>query len=83
MKNIADSKWLIVQDIPINRGQSVIKSGGVVTVSNHVIYLDGGMLDLGYQEDFANLIISDKKHEYVRPYNDITGKSIIGDIKEN
>ena len=78
MKNIADSKWLIVQDIPINRGQSVIKSGGVVTVSNHVIYLNGGMLDLGYQEDFANLITSDKKHKFIRPYNDITGKSIIG-----
>ncbi len=41
------------------------------------------MLDLGYQQDFKNLVMSDKKHEYVRPYNDITGKSIIGDIKED
>lgn len=78
MKSIVDSKWLIVKDIPINRGQSVIKAGGVITVSNRVVYLDGGMLDLGYQQDFTNLIMSDKKHEYVRPYNDITGKSIIG-----
>ena len=78
MANIADSKWLIVKDIPINRGQSSIKAGGVITVSHHVIYLDGGMLDLGYQEDFKQLILTDKKHEYIRPYNDIVGQRLVG-----
>ena len=82
MKNVADSRWLIVKDIPINKGQSVIKAGGVIDFQNHVVYLNGGMLDLGYQQDFTNLVMSDKKHEYVRPYNDITGKSIIGDKNE-
>ena len=28
MKEIADSRWLIVKDIPINRGQNFIKKGG-------------------------------------------------------
>ena len=83
MKEIADSRWLIVKDIPINRVKKIIKKGGVIDFRNHAVYLDGGMLDLSYQQDFKNLVIKDKKHEYVRPYNDITGKSIIGDIKEN
>lgn len=83
MKEIADSKWLIVQDIPINKGQSVIKAGGIVTVSNHTIFLNGGMLDLGYQQDFKNLIMSDKDHKYIRPYNDIVGKRLVGGVTED
>ena len=59
-----------------------MKSQEMVKNSNHVIYLNGGMLNLGYQEDFANLITSDKKHKFIRPYNDITGKSIIGGKEE-
>ena len=82
MAEVADSRWLIVKDIPINRGQSVIKKGGVIDFRNHVVYLDGGMLDLGFQQDFKNLVMSDKKHKYVRPYNDITGKSIIGNVED-
>ena len=80
MANIPDSRWLIVKDIPINRGQSVIKAGGVVDVRHQTVYLNSGMLDLSYQEDFRNLIVNDKEHKYLRPYNDIVGKSIIGHV---
>ena len=83
MREIEDSKWLIVQDIPINKGQSSIKKGSVVTISNHVVYLDGGMLDLGYQQDFKNLIMSDKDHKYIRPYNDVVGKRLVGGVSED
>jgi len=74
---IADSKWLIVKDIPIDKGQSTIKEGGIITFSHGVCYLNGGMLPLEYQEDFSNLVMTDAQHRYIRPYNDIVGKSII------
>ena len=77
---IKDSKWLIVKDIPINRGADKIKAGGVITVSHGTIYLNGGMLPLDYQQDFKELIMNDNEHKYVRPYNDIVGKPIIGDV---
>lgn len=80
MANVKNGKWLIVKDIPINRGKSSIKKGGMLVVVNNVVYLDNGLLPRDYQEDFLELIATDMKHTYVRPCNDIVGKPIIGNV---
>ena len=68
---VKDGKYIIVKDIPINGGKSVIPVNTEVTVVQGTVYTNVAVVSPDYQEDFKQLIETDVEHKYVRPHNDI------------
>ena len=65
---VQEGKYTIVKDIPLG-GNDKIKAGTSIYLTNGVFYMDGGLLDQDFQEDFKNLIIREARNgwNYLRP----------------
>ncbi len=57
-----------MKDIPLG-GDNKIKAGTSIYLTNGVFYMDGGLLDQDFQEDFKTLIMREAKNgwNYLRP----------------
>ena len=64
-----EGKYRIVKDIPVGRNGEKISAGLDLYLSNGVFYMDGGMLDKDFQEDFRKLLTIEMKKgwNYLRP----------------
>lgn len=51
-----DARYLIVKDIYVEERDMTIKHGGLVTRTHGCYYLDGGLLDRYFQDQFDRLI---------------------------
>lgn len=51
-----DAKYVIVKDIHVEARNMTIKEGGVVTRTHGCYYLEGGLLDKYFQDQFDRLI---------------------------
>lgn len=51
-----DAMYLIVNDIYVEEQKITIKKGGLVTRTHGCYYLDGGLLDPYFQDQFDRLI---------------------------
>lgn len=75
-----DSKYVVLKDIPISKnGDKVIARGTEITVTHDCVYMNGGLLPMEWQEDFAHLIMKEKKTgwKYLHPDNPIVGDSLL------
>ncbi len=64
-----EGKYRIVKDIPVGRNGEKISAGLDLYCANGVFYMDGGMLDRDFQEDFKKLLTIEIKKgwNYLRP----------------
>ena len=51
-----EGKYRIIKDIPVGRDGERIKAGLDLFYLGGVFYMDGGMLDRSFQEDFSQLL---------------------------
>ena len=65
---VKEGKYTLVKDIPLG-GDEKIKAGTSIYLTEGVFYLEGGVLDEGFQEDFKRLLERETKHgfNYLRP----------------
>jgi hypothetical protein len=65
---VQEGKYTLVKDIPLG-GDNKIKAGTSIYLTNGVFYMDGGLLDQDFQEDFKTLIMREAKNgwNYLRP----------------
>ena len=81
MAEVKDGRYLIAKDIPLDpKGETVIKKGREIYLTNGVFYLDSILLGPDYQYDFRELFKNEAKNgwNYVVPANPKMGDSIIG-----
>jgi hypothetical protein len=74
-----DGKFVVVKPIPLAEGKSIRINTEIDRIHGN-FYMDGGLLPLDYQQDFAKLVEHEMRTgwKYLRPNNPIVGKSIIG-----
>ena len=80
MAEVKDGRYLIAKDIPLDpKGETVIKKGREIYLTNGVFYLDSVLLGPDYQYDFRELFKNEVKNgwNYVVPANPKMGESII------
>ena len=80
MAEVKDGRYLIAKDIPLDpKGETVIKKGREIYLTNGVFYLDSVLLGPDYQYDFRELFKNEVKNgwNYVVPANPKMGESIV------
>ena len=65
---VKEGKYTLVKDIPLG-GDEKIKAGTSIYLTEGVFYMEGGLLDQGFQEDFRNLLEQETKYgfNYLKP----------------
>ena len=65
---VREGKYTLVKDIPLG-GDDKIKAGTSIYLTEGVFYMEGGLLDQSFQEDFRRLLEKETKYgyNYLRP----------------
>lgn len=65
---VTEGKYTLVKDIPLGGGEK-IKAGTSIYLTEGVFYMEGGLLDQSFQEDFRTLLERETKYgfNYLRP----------------
>ena len=65
---VQEGKYTLAKDIPLG-GSNKIKAGTSIYLTNGVFYMDGGLLDQDFQEDFKSLLLKEAKDgwNYLKP----------------
>ena len=65
---VKEGKYTLVKDIPLG-GDETIKAGTSIYLTEGVFYMEGGLLDQGFQEDFRNFLEQETKYgfNYLKP----------------
>lgn len=65
---VREGKYTLVKDIPLG-GDEKIKAGTSIYLTEGVFYMEGGLLDQSFQEDFRMLLERETKYgfNYLRP----------------
>lgn len=65
---IKEGKYTLVKDIPLG-GDEKIKAGTSIYLTNGVFYMEGGLLDQDFQEDFGALLERESRNgwNYLTP----------------
>lgn len=65
---VKEGKYTLVKDIPLG-GDEKIKVGTSIYLTNGVFYMEGGLLDQDFQEDFKRLLEREATRgwNYLRP----------------
>lgn len=65
---VREGKYTLVKDIPLS-GDDKIKAGTSIYLTEGVFYMEGGLLDQDFQEDFRQLLERETKYgfNYLRP----------------
>ena len=65
---VKEGKYTLVKDIPLG-GDEKIKAGTSIYLTEGVFYMEGGLLDEDYQQDFAKLLERETRYgfNYLRP----------------
>lgn len=65
---VTEGKYTLVKDIPLG-GDEKIKAGTAIYLTEGVFYMEGGLLDQSFQEDFRTLLERETKYgfNYLRP----------------
>ena len=58
-----EGKYTLTKDIPLG-GDEKIKAGTSIYLTDGVFYMEGGLLDQDFQEDFARLLEREQKNGY-------------------
>lgn len=63
-----DGKYTLIKDIPLG-GDDKIKAGTSIYLTEGVFYMEGGLLDQDFQEDFKRLLEREQRYgyNYLRP----------------
>ena len=63
-----EGKYTLVKDIPLG-GDEKIKAGTSIYLTDGVFYMEGGLLDQDFQEDFRKLLERETRNgfNYLRP----------------
>ena len=63
-----EGKYTLVKDIPLG-GDEKIKAGTSIYLTDGVFYMEGGLLDQDFQEDFGNLLERELRYgfDYLMP----------------
>lgn len=63
-----EGKYTLVKDIPLGGGEK-IKAGTSIYLTEGVFYMEGGLLDQDFQEDFRRLLEREERsgYKYLRP----------------
>ena len=64
-----EGKYRIIRDIPVGKDGNKIKAGLDLFYLGGVFYMDGGMLDRDFQEDFTQLLKNEIRNgwKYLKP----------------
>ena len=73
-----DGRYIVVKPIPLNEGKNIPVNTEIDRIHGN-FYMNGGLLPLAYQKDFATLIENESKKgwKFLRPNNLVVGKSLI------
>ena len=65
---VKEGKYTLVKDIPLG-GDEKIKAGTSIYLTEGVFYMEGGLLDQSFQEDFRQLLECETRYgfNYLRP----------------
>ncbi len=65
---VREGKYTLVKDIPLG-GDDKIKAGTSIYLTEGVFYMEGGLLDQDFQEDFRKLLENETRYgfKYLRP----------------
>lgn len=73
-----DKRFRVIRPIPLQGGDEIPVNSAIYEIHG-CYYMDGGLLPMAYQKDFAMLIENERKKgwHYIIPDDPVVGKSII------